>query len=207
MVPRPARAADHLRHLRDEPRLRLGPGGPLVLRPGDLLRHRRLRAWRWSPRAWCRACPTLSALGLLARRAGAGARSPTCSASSCSAGVASRAPTSRSSRSSAAVIAERLASHWRFIGGFNGLLGVPPLRLGGFELFLPLPTYYVMLAARGAGLARALLARARPVRHGAARDPRPRGAHRLLRLRRRRLQAARLHLSGAVAGLAGGLFA
>jgi len=52
---------------------------------------------------------------------------------------------------SAAVIAERLASHWRFIGGFNGLLDVPPLRLGtapgAFELFAPLPTYYVMLAA------------------------------------------------------------
>ena len=52
---------------------------------------------------------------------------------------------------SAAVIAERLAGHWRFIGGFNGLLGVPPLRLGfgedATELFAPLPVYYVMLAA------------------------------------------------------------
>jgi urea transport system permease protein len=51
----------------------------------------------------------------------------------------------------AAVIAERLAGHWRFIGGFNGLLGVPPLRLGfgedALELFAPLPTYYVMLTA------------------------------------------------------------
>ncbi len=52
---------------------------------------------------------------------------------------------------SAAVIAERLAGHWRFIGGFNGLLNVPPLRLGwgpdAVELFDPLPTYYGMLAA------------------------------------------------------------
>src|SRR2546427_5216028 len=31
----------------------------------------------------------------------------------------------------AAVIAERAASHSRFIGGFNGLLHVPPLRYGG----------------------------------------------------------------------------
>jgi branched-chain amino acid transport system permease protein/urea transport system permease protein len=55
---------------------------------------------------------------------------------------------------SAAVVAERLASHWRFIGGFNGLLNVPPLRLGSgpdaLELFAPLPTYYAMLAAAGA---------------------------------------------------------
>jgi urea transport system permease protein len=52
---------------------------------------------------------------------------------------------------SAAVIAERLVGHWRFIGGFNGLLGVPPLRLGfgedATELFAPLSAYYVMLAA------------------------------------------------------------
>jgi urea transport system permease protein len=51
---------------------------------------------------------------------------------------------------SAAVVAERLAGHWRLIGGFNGLLNVPPLRLGAgpeaLELFAPLPTYYVMLA-------------------------------------------------------------
>jgi len=53
----------------------------------------------------------------------------------------------------AAVVAERLAGHWRFIGGFNGLLNVPPLRLGtgpdALELFAPLPTYYVMLATAG----------------------------------------------------------
>jgi urea transport system permease protein len=51
---------------------------------------------------------------------------------------------------SAAVIAERLAGHWHFIGGFNGLLNVPPLRLGfgahAVEIFEPLPSYYLMLA-------------------------------------------------------------
>jgi branched-chain amino acid transport system permease protein/urea transport system permease protein len=49
----------------------------------------------------------------------------------------------------AAVICERLASHWGFIGGFNGLMNVPPLgvALGGerLELVDPLPTYYAML--------------------------------------------------------------
>ena len=52
---------------------------------------------------------------------------------------------------SAAVIIERAASHWDFIGGFNGLLNVPPLRLpGGLELIDPVPTYYAMLAAAAA---------------------------------------------------------
>ena len=98
---------------------------------------------------------------------------------------------------SAAVIAERLAGHWRFIGGFNGLLGVPPLRLGfgadATELFAPLPVYYVMLAAAALVFLGAALAGARAARLGAPGDPRPRGADRLLRLRRRRLQAVRVH--------------
>src|SRR2546427_4836949 len=55
----------------------------------------------------------------------------------------------------AAVIAERAASHSRFIGGFNGLLDVPPLRYGGdasrVELLAPMPVYYVMLGAAGLG--------------------------------------------------------
>src|SRR5437870_5403440 len=53
----------------------------------------------------------------------------------------------------AAVIADRAASHSRFIGGFNGLLDVPPLRYGGdasrVELLAPMPVYYVMLGAAG----------------------------------------------------------
>ncbi len=51
----------------------------------------------------------------------------------------------------AAAIVERAASHWAFIGGFNGLLDVPPLtlRLGGrsIELVQPAPTCWVLLAA------------------------------------------------------------
>ncbi len=49
------------------------------------------------------------------------------------------------------VIVERAASHWDFIGGFNGLLDVPPLRvsLGGQtkEVLDTLPVYYTLLAA------------------------------------------------------------
>jgi len=45
----------------------------------------------------------------------------------------------------AAVIVERSASHWTFIGGFNGLLGIPPLRAGTSELVDALPAYYTLL--------------------------------------------------------------
>ena len=51
----------------------------------------------------------------------------------------------------AAAIVERAASHWEFIGGFNGLLDVPPLRvaLGGQpkEVLDAVPVYYTLLAA------------------------------------------------------------
>ena len=51
----------------------------------------------------------------------------------------------------AAVIAERAASHWDVLGGFNGLRNVPPLRYrwGGrpVDVVDAVPVYYVMLAA------------------------------------------------------------
>jgi branched-chain amino acid transport system permease protein/urea transport system permease protein len=51
----------------------------------------------------------------------------------------------------AALIAERAASHWAFIGGFNGLLDVPPLRIGlgakPVEPLAPISGYYVMAGA------------------------------------------------------------
>lgn len=54
----------------------------------------------------------------------------------------------------AAVIAERAASHWDFIGGFNGLLDVPPLHFGPvgrrLDVLGAVPVYYVMLASAGA---------------------------------------------------------
>src|SRR5262249_42703834 len=52
---------------------------------------------------------------------------------------------------SAAVIIELVASHWAFIGGFNGLMNVPPVRIGlgkdSIELLDAMPVYYVMLTA------------------------------------------------------------
>src|SRR5438093_6175888 len=53
----------------------------------------------------------------------------------------------------AAVIAERAASHSRFIGGVKGLLGVPPLRYGGeasrVGLPAPRPGDHVLLVRAG----------------------------------------------------------
>lgn len=52
---------------------------------------------------------------------------------------------------SAAVILEIVAQHWRFIGGFNGLLGVPPLiapwRDGAEAALTGFETYYFVLSA------------------------------------------------------------
>lgn len=49
-----------------------------------------------------------------------------------------------------AVIAERAAVSWKWIGGLNGLMNVPPLNLGptgdGYEIWDALPVYYVTLA-------------------------------------------------------------
>ncbi len=48
-----------------------------------------------------------------------------------------------------AVIAERLAINWSYIGGLNGLMNVPPFMLaaggGGTEIWEPLPVYYIAL--------------------------------------------------------------
>jgi urea transport system permease protein len=48
---------------------------------------------------------------------------------------------------SAAAIVELAASHWAFIGGFNGLMNVPPLTIRAAEVFEPTPVYYIMLSA------------------------------------------------------------
>lgn len=49
-----------------------------------------------------------------------------------------------------AVIAERIAVNWNWIGGLNGLINVPPLNLGltgdGHEIWAALPVYYLTLA-------------------------------------------------------------
>jgi urea ABC transporter permease protein UrtC len=49
-----------------------------------------------------------------------------------------------------AVVAERLAINWTYVGGLNGLMNVPPLNLGllggGPEVWDSVPVYYVTLA-------------------------------------------------------------
>jgi branched-chain amino acid transport system permease protein/urea transport system permease protein len=52
---------------------------------------------------------------------------------------------------SAAVIVERAVSHMSWLGGFNGLLGIPPLQLGwggwAVDLLDPVLAYYALLVA------------------------------------------------------------
>ena len=48
-----------------------------------------------------------------------------------------------------AIIAERIATNWDYIGGFNGILDLPPLTLSfgdfTYEIWDPLPSYYTSL--------------------------------------------------------------
>jgi branched-chain amino acid transport system permease protein/urea transport system permease protein len=110
----------------------------------------------------------------------------------------------------AAVIAERAASHWAFIGGFNGLLDVPPLRYGfgpaRVDLLDPMVVYYVMLGAAGAvylallGLERSPLGTVlRAIRDNETRTP-------YFGFDVSAYKTMSFAVSGAVAGLAGGLF-
>src|SRR5213593_1555289 len=111
----------------------------------------------------------------------------------------------------AAVIAERAASHSRFIGGFNGLLDVPPLRYGGdasrVELLAPMPVYYVMLGAAGLAYGLLLWLERSPLGTTlrAVRDNEPRTAY--FGFEVSVYKTFSFALSGAMAGFAGGLFA
>lgn len=109
-----------------------------------------------------------------------------------------------------AVVFERLATSSEWLGGMNGLMGVPPIALGlnggGPEIYDPLPLYYLMLgvvALAVAGLV--LLCRSGfGVTLAAIRDNELRVwtlGHDV-----RRLKVLAFALSGAVAGLAGALF-
>jgi urea transport system permease protein len=112
---------------------------------------------------------------------------------------------------SAAAIVELSASHWEFIGGFNGLMNVPPLRLHldgrSIELFGARPDYYVMLAAAGLvyagliGLERAPLGTVLR----AIRDNEHRTAH--FGYNVSIYKAFAFTVSAGAAGFAGGLFA
>jgi branched-chain amino acid transport system permease protein/urea transport system permease protein len=107
-------------------------------------------------------------------------------------------------------IAERAASHVKFLGGFNGLMGVPPLRLGwgewAYDVVDPLPTYYAMFLIALAVFAVLLwlqrLALGTVMR--ALRDNDERTAYFGFDVTAYKTFA--FTLSGAVAGLAGALF-
>ncbi len=111
---------------------------------------------------------------------------------------------------SAAVIAERAASHWSFIGGFNGLLDVPPLRYGlgrsQVELLAAVPVYYVMLGAAGVVYGLLVWLERSPVGTvlRAVRDNEQRTAH--FGFDVSVYKSFSFALSGATAGFAGGLF-
>jgi len=46
-----------------------------------------------------------------------------------------------------AVIVERIAVDWYYIGGYNGLFSIPPLSIAGYELIDPPALFYFVLAA------------------------------------------------------------
>lgn len=112
---------------------------------------------------------------------------------------------------SAAVIAERLAINWSYIGGFNGILDVPPLRLewGSWqiEFYDPLLFFLVVLAAALAAFL--VLLRLERSAFGTVlrgiRDNETRAA--FLGFETAEYKAVAFAVSGAVAGLAGALFA
>ncbi len=112
---------------------------------------------------------------------------------------------------SAAVIAERLATNWSYIGGFNGLLDVPPMLLGWgdwqMELYDPLPFFLVVLVAALA-IFLVLLKLERSAFGTVLRGIRDNETRAIfLGFETAEYKAAAFAVSGAVAGLAGALFA
>ena len=111
----------------------------------------------------------------------------------------------------ASVIVEITAQHWRYIGGFNGLFGVPPLTLPwrqGLEAHLnPLETYYLVLAVALVVflLLTALVRSPFGTVLAAIRGDEERT--RFLGYNTARYKIFAFTVSGAVAGLAGALFA
>ena len=110
----------------------------------------------------------------------------------------------------AAVIAERAASHADFLGGFNGLMNVPPLTYAvhgqRVEVFDAIPVYYALLTA--AALVYSLLLWTERSPFGtilrAVRDNEMRTGSFGFEVSVYKIFS--LSLSAAVAGLAGGLF-
>lgn len=109
---------------------------------------------------------------------------------------------------SAGVIAERIATNWDRIGGFNGLLDVPPPALwGGLDLLDPRAGYWVIAGI--AGLMAALLGYLASSRWGTVLRGIGSDEERVATFGYpvARHKVAAFALGGAIAGLAGGLFA
>lgn len=111
---------------------------------------------------------------------------------------------------SLAVVVERLAINSSYLGGMNGLMGVPPLTLGpngeGAEISDPLAIYYVMLGSLAA--IALLMLKVERSRFGlslaAIRENELRAS--TLGHDARRLKVLAFTLTGALAGLSGALF-
>lgn len=109
-----------------------------------------------------------------------------------------------------AVVFERAATNWDWLGGLNGLMNVPPITLGlnagGHEVWEPLPLFYVMLGVLAATIAGLTLYQRsdRGLALAAIRENELRA--RALGYDTGALKRRAFALSGAVAGLAGALF-
>ncbi|MDH3232990.1 MAG: branched-chain amino acid ABC transporter permease [Alphaproteobacteria bacterium] len=109
-----------------------------------------------------------------------------------------------------AVIAERLATNWPYLGGLNGLMNVPPpnlgLNAGGHEIFEPLELYFTMLGVAALGVL--LLAALTRSRYGVAlkaiRDNETRVQ--FLGFDTAAYKTTAFSIGGGIAGLAGALF-
>lgn len=104
-----------------------------------------------------------------------------------------------------AVVAEIAARRWEFIGGFNGLFGIPPMTFGG-DMLSGLATSYVVLVAALLAYLVALAVMRSPLGTvlSAIRNDEKRTAHFGYDVRRHKIFV--FALSGALAGLAGALF-
>jgi urea ABC transporter permease protein UrtC len=105
-----------------------------------------------------------------------------------------------------AFIFERIAINSNWLGGMNGLMNVPPVKVFGYELFDPLPLYYVLFATLVATIISLNLLKSS--RFGLAlaaiRDNELRAA--TLGHNTRALKTWAFTISGMLAGLSGALF-
>ena len=103
--------------------------------------------------------------------------------------------------------ADRLARGWYYLGGQNGIPSIPPMTLGWLRILEGPAYYYLVLGDPRRRLSALPLPGALAIRPGAGGLREQRAAHRLLRLQGPALKAIIFAIGGAIAGLAGGLYA